>query len=304
MEQPIVSILCTVYNHERFLHDCLEGFVMQKTNFAFEAIVHDDASTDNSANIIKEYADKYPDIIKPIFETENQYSKKDGTLDKIMKNAISQSVKYIAICEGDDYWTNPNKLQLQVEFLENHPDYTMCFHRVVTKYEKGTKGKDIFKDLKQGEYTVNDVIKCWLVPTCSILYRENIIDKIPFNKDFKVGDNVLVYTCLSYGKIYCIKGIYAVYRKNINGWTEKNTSTFISENLFIHSLALIDSFPNLDFDSWHKINIPISCEIFVNDKTLLNRKMQNEIKLERKRYPFRFAYILAKKYIKKKLRRL
>ena len=78
-EQPLmVTIRCTVFNHERYLRECLDGFVMQKTNFRFEAIVHDDASTDGSAAIIKEYAEKYPDIIKPIYETENQYSKHDG----------------------------------------------------------------------------------------------------------------------------------------------------------------------------------------------------------------------------------
>ena len=107
----LVSIRCAVYNHEPFLRQCLDGFVMQKTNFAFEAIVHDDASTDNSAAIIREYAEKFPDIIKPIYETENQYSKKDGSLTRIMDAAISPSSKYIAICEGDDYWIDPLKLQ-------------------------------------------------------------------------------------------------------------------------------------------------------------------------------------------------
>ena len=107
MKVPIVSIQCTVYNHEPYLRQCLEGFVMQKTNFAFEAIVHDDASTDKSAEIIREYAEKYPDIIKPIYEEENQYSKKQpGLIGRIMTAAMSPSSKYIAICEGDDYWTD------------------------------------------------------------------------------------------------------------------------------------------------------------------------------------------------------
>ena len=89
----LLSIRCFVYNHEPYLRQCLEGFVMQKTSFAFEAIVHDDASTDNSAAIIREYAEKYPDIIKPIYETENQYSKHDGSLRRIMDSAISPSSK-------------------------------------------------------------------------------------------------------------------------------------------------------------------------------------------------------------------
>ena len=122
----IVSIRCTVYNHELYLRDCLEGFVMQKTSFRFEAIVHDDASTDRSAAIIKEYAEKYPDIIKPIYETENQYSKHDGSLGRIMTEACRG--KYIAFCEGDDYWIDPLKLQKQVDFLEYNTDYLSLIH--------------------------------------------------------------------------------------------------------------------------------------------------------------------------------
>lgn len=118
---PLVSICCLVYNHEPFLRQCLDGFVMQQTTFPFEAIVHDDASTDGSAAIIREYAEKYPDIIKPIYETENQYSKHNGT-DSIFRlmvdAAMSPNSKYIALCEGDDYWTDPNKLQMQVDVME------------------------------------------------------------------------------------------------------------------------------------------------------------------------------------------
>lgn len=116
--QPLVSIRCLTYNHAPYIRQCLDGFVMQKTNFKFEAIVHDDASTDGTADIVREYATKYPDIIKPILETENQYSKHDGSLKRIMNAAISPSAKYIAMCEGDDYWTDPYKLQKQVDFLE------------------------------------------------------------------------------------------------------------------------------------------------------------------------------------------
>ncbi len=126
--KPLVSIRCLVYNHEPYLRQCLDGFVMQKTDFAFEAIVHDDASTDNSAAIIREYAEKYPDIIKPIYETENQYSKKDGSLRKIMNEAIHPDAKYVAFCEGDDYWTDPNKLQLQVEFMKRYSECTLTYH--------------------------------------------------------------------------------------------------------------------------------------------------------------------------------
>lgn len=113
--QLMVSIKCLVYNHAPYLRQCLDGFVMQKTNFKFEAVVHDDCSTDGSQEIIKEYAAKYPDIIKPIYETENQYSKHDGSLRRIVDAHLNG--KYIAFCEGDDYWIDPNKLQLQVDYI-------------------------------------------------------------------------------------------------------------------------------------------------------------------------------------------
>lgn len=119
---PLVSIRCLVYNHEPYLRQCLDGFVMQRTSFPFEAIVHDDCSTDGSAAIIREYAEKYPDIIKPIYETENQFSKHDGSLARAMDAAMHPGSKYVALCEGDDYWTDPDKLQKQVDIMEKDPE--------------------------------------------------------------------------------------------------------------------------------------------------------------------------------------
>ncbi len=124
-----LSIVCTAYNHEKYIRSALDGFVMQKTNFAFEAIVHDDASTDGTADIIREYAKKYPDIIVPIIQTENQHSKKVQITREIIFPMVRG--KYIAFCEGDDYWTDENKLHLQVDFLENNPDYIACAHNTI-----------------------------------------------------------------------------------------------------------------------------------------------------------------------------
>lgn len=136
-EEPIlVAIYCTVYNHEPYLRDCFEGIIMQKTNFRFVAIVHDDVSTDGSAAIIREYAEKYPDIFKPIYETENQWSKHDGSLERIMYNAIDATeAKYVAMCEGDDYWINPLKLQMQVGLLEKNPEVGLCYTDYNQQYD-------------------------------------------------------------------------------------------------------------------------------------------------------------------------
>ena len=131
-DSVLVTICCTAYNQEKFIKQCLDGFVMQKTKFRFEAVVHDDASTDNTAAIIKEYAGKYPEIIKPIFEKENQYSKHNGSLRRIMRENmrgkyIAMRGKYIATCEADDYWTDPYKLQKQVDILEADPNVSMVY---------------------------------------------------------------------------------------------------------------------------------------------------------------------------------
>ena len=124
---PLVSILCATYNQKDYIAQTIEGFLMQKVNFPIEIIIHDDASTDGTAEIVRKYQAEHPNLIKGIYQTENQYSKKAG----VWKNFIYPCAtgKYFAECEGDDYWTDPNKLQKQIDFLETHPDYSACVHR-------------------------------------------------------------------------------------------------------------------------------------------------------------------------------
>ena len=177
-EQPIlVAIHCLVYNHEPYLRECLDGFVMQKTNFRFVAIVHEDASKDNSAAVIREYEAKYPDIIKPIYEKENQWSKPDGSLGRIMSAAIDATgAKYIAMCEGDDYWTDPYKLQKQVDILEADETLMACctdcsvvdHHSVLLKEKRG----GVVKDDISGRYNLRDFFRDnHQYPTLSVVYR-------------------------------------------------------------------------------------------------------------------------------------
>ena len=120
-EDILVSVYMLSYNHEKYLREAIEGVLMQKTDFRYQLIIHDDKSPDSSADMIREYEEKYPDIITAIYQQENQFSK--GA--KIFVDFVLPLVKgkYIAICEGDDYWTDANKLQKQVDFLESHPDY-------------------------------------------------------------------------------------------------------------------------------------------------------------------------------------
>ena len=127
-DDVVVSVLCTAYNHEKYIRSALDGFVNQKTNFRYEVLINDDASTDHTAAIIAEYEAKHPDIIKPVYQTENQYSKGVSITKSIL---FPQSKgKYTAICEGDDYWCDENKLQKQVDFLESHQEYAACLRAV------------------------------------------------------------------------------------------------------------------------------------------------------------------------------
>lgn len=217
----IVTIQCLVYNHESFLRQCLDGFVMQKTSFRFEVIVHDDASTDGSAAIIREYADKYPEIIKPIFETENLYSKRDGSLRRVMYR--NTRGKYVAICEGDDYWTDPYKLQKQVDFLESHPDYVMCSHRFNQYIEdKKLLEEDDDKDFQGADYDLKNLIGGkWLTQTLTLMFRRSALDLQHFESYGMSMDIILLYELLRNGKGYCLPDIMAVYRYHGGGvWSE------------------------------------------------------------------------------------
>lgn len=218
----MVTIQCFTYNHEPYIRQCLEGFVMQKTNFRFEAIVHDDASTDGTATIIREYAEKYPDIIKPIYETENLYSKHDGSLRRIMNGHTHG--KYVALCEGDDYWIDPLKLQKQVDFMEGHPDYTMCFHNAIEHFEDEDKEDRQFSDVRNKDYKDIDIYKEWLVPTASVVYvntihTTEIYNHYIHNNRIIVGDLPLFLTCCHYGKVRGISDVMSIYRRHVKGFT-------------------------------------------------------------------------------------
>jgi len=189
--QIMVSIICNAYNHEDYISDALEGFVMQKTNFKFEVLVHDDASTDNTANIIREYESRYPDLIKPIYQTENQYSKKRGLVAKIQ---FGRAVgKYIAFCEGDDYWTDPLKLQKQFDALEAHPEADMCTHAASGINARTNKKRIIAPAKNNCILSLADVILGGggYVATNSLFFRKELIDDIPEFRRFLMLDYTL-----------------------------------------------------------------------------------------------------------------
>ncbi len=216
--RPImVAIKCITYNHEPYIRQCLEGFVMQQTNFRFVAIVHDDASTDGTAAIIREYEEKYPDIIKPIYETENQYSKQDGSLRRIMNEAIDATgCKYIALCEGDDYWVDPFKLQKQVDYMERNRDCSFCTHKAYLVDAETNDYLSISDVIEiKDKYKIEDAIKGFgrYMATSSFLFRCEILSYIPnFVRISPCGDYTLPIVSCHFGYIGYLPEIMSSYR--------------------------------------------------------------------------------------------
>lgn len=245
----LVTIRCTVYNHEPFLRQCLDGFIMQKTDFKFDVIVHDDCSTDGSADIIREYAQKYPNIIHPIFEKTNQWSKGIVNLVKILDNA--EKGKYIAICEGDDYWTDPSKLQRQYEFLDSHKDYSAVAENGMILYSSTNK-TSIFNTDKEHDLSISEIISKRKFPTASVMYRKDVMDSDFYNIK-NIQDTMRWCYLLTKGKFRYFENISSVYRRGEQGITEYSDPYVWSKRIENMNLELIDVFGN-KFDNSIALN--------------------------------------------------
>lgn len=215
----MLSVICNTYNHEKYIEKTLNGFIMQKTDFEFEVLIHDDASTDNTANIIREYEKKYPNIIKPIYQTENQYSKHVTITSTFQHPRIKG--KYIAVCEGDDYWTDENKLQKQVDFLEKNPSYVACVHKYIV-VDENNQEQDVktFGYYENEEtYTLKD-FETKELPSqfATIVYRNvfrkynNTYPKAFLDIKMRQGDIKCFLFLLCHGDIYRMKDVMSAYR--------------------------------------------------------------------------------------------
>lgn len=220
--EPLVSICCITYNHENYIRDAIVGFLMQKTSFPIEIIIHDDASTDNTAQIIKEYEDKYPDLFCNIFQNENQWSKGGGSIFARFVYPQARG-KYIALCEGDDYWTDPLKLQKQVDFLENNKDYILTVGGYLTKYITDGNEDVIIRKVRNNDFnngytfTLHDSLKFWLTQPLTALFRNK---KEIFNKLLLYTysrDTHLFYHLLKEGKGFYFTEILGVYNRHDGG---------------------------------------------------------------------------------------
>ncbi|MDP4289957.1 MAG: glycosyltransferase [Bacteroidota bacterium] len=210
----IVSISCITFNQKPFIRKAIEGFLIQKTTFPIEVLIHDDASTDGTDQIIREYEAKYPDIIKPIYQKENQWKK--GRRPGLEFNYPRAKGKYIAICEGDDYWTDPFKLQKQVDFLEKNPHCGMVYtdYDLFDERTKATQ-RNLLKNNQKIQNTFEDfLINRWPIPPCTWMFRASIFNLIarPLLENNVVGDLPLILGLSRYSKIAYIDENTAVYR--------------------------------------------------------------------------------------------
>lgn len=222
-EQIMVSINCITYNQEKYISKTIEGFLMQDTKFPFEILIHDDASTDNTPNIVKMYEKQYPDKIRCIFQTENQYSK--GVHVHVLNGQRARG-KYMAFCEGDDYWTDPLKLQKQIDFMENNIQYSLCTHSAITVDVEGNKLDKIIRPNEgDRDFTIEEVIlgDGGLFPSNSMLFKTQLFKELPaFCDNCPVGDYPLVIFLALKGKVHYIDCEMSAYRVDTYGsWSQK-----------------------------------------------------------------------------------
>lgn len=212
MTQKIkLSVVSITYNQEPFVRDAIEGFLKQRVNFPWEIIIADDSSTDKTAEIIKEYAEKNPDLIKPILRNKNV-----GVLDNLYDALRAAKGEYIAICEGDDYWTDENKLQRQVDFLEQNSEYSLCFHPVKVVYQNKEKKDSTYPDPdKKRTFDTLELLKNNFIQTNSVVYRKQNYDNLPEN--IMPIDWYLHLYHAQFGKIGFIDKTMSVYRRHPGG---------------------------------------------------------------------------------------
>lgn len=238
MDDIMVSVCMLAYNHEKYIRQAIESVLMQKVNFKYEIIIGEDCSPDHTREIVKEYEEKYPDIVKPIYHERNVGSAKNGVA--IRENC---SGKYIAYLEGDDYWTDENKLQLQFDFLEKNPQYVAVYHNVTCVNEQGIPKEELQNYAIRPTHTVTlqtilDHLDCQYGQTASLFYKNiwKTIDKHTediFNHCMTTGDSRLILLLAGLGPIYYMENNMSAYRRVLDSGTSWS-ATHHKKNMFLY----------------------------------------------------------------------
>jgi glycosyltransferase involved in cell wall biosynthesis len=170
-----VSAMILTYNHERFIGQAIEGFLIQKTDFPCELVVIDDCSTDGTRDVIRRYWEQWPDRIRVILNRHNI-----GARPSTVRAYAACRGQYVASTDGDDYWVCPDKLQRQADFLDSHPACAMCFHSVTAVWDDGRREPVVMRPPRVKEiYTLADLLECNLLQACSPMYRKGLFDRHP-----------------------------------------------------------------------------------------------------------------------------
>lgn len=228
---PKVSVCVPTYNHEKYIRQTLDGALMQKTDFEFEIVIGDDASTDNNQQIIQEYVDKYPNIFQAFLHTKNQGPKEPkefGGRNNVLGLLKACKGDYVALCEGDDYWTNPLKLQKQVDFMEVNLDYSICHHNMQVIYEDGSPEHFFNEEDQKIESSIEDILEDrWFIATAATLYRNIFRENefVDWHGRAASGDWALVIQLAATGKIHYLPETMGVYRKHRGGLSNVQSST-------------------------------------------------------------------------------
>jgi len=246
IDKPVVSILCHMFNQEMYIEDAFRGFLMQKTDFVFEVIAHDDASTDSTSDIIKEYANRYPKIFKPVIQTENQYSK--GAKPCLLSSPHAKG-DYFALCEGDDFWIDESKLQKQYLALQKHSGVKLCFTTAYGLKNNGKTKKIASYSNEPKVIITSKVVRGGggFMPTATLFMHKNIVLNMPswFN-DAPVGDYYIqIMGSLNEGALY-LPCVTAVYRLNsIGSWTASRNKAISAEKILSDRLSFINTLNQL-----------------------------------------------------------
>ena len=217
---PEVSIVCITYNHAHYIRECIEGFLMQETSFPVEIIIRDDCSTDGTTAIIREYEAKYPKIIRPVYEAENQYSKGIRPSLVALKHARGE---FIAMCEGDDYWTDPGKLERQVALLDEDGSVIMSAENAVVS---SGDSQFTFSNRRTGFVGTREMVRFRPFATASIVYRRGPLSDFVQTHQFYYGDAPLTIQASQLGNVHYSSIESSVYRRHEGGVTARIPGSF------------------------------------------------------------------------------